>query len=265
MPVIATFYHLAPLPDPHMVAADLRRLCGGLGITGTVILAAEGVNGTLAGPDAAMLDLRAWLALLDGFAALRWQIARAATSPFERLKIRIRPEVVPLAAPAGAACDTTCDPGRHIAPQDWNALLASPDVVLIDTRNDYEVAVGSFAGAINPGIAAFSDFPDWWDTQRAPLAGKRVAMFCTGGIRCEKASGWLRGQGVPEVLQLDGGILAYLAQVPPDQSLWQGECFVFDARVTVRHGQSPGRHRLCPACGWAVPPGAPCGHCAAPA
>jgi len=271
MPVIATFYHFAPLPDPAATAADLRALCGQLGVTGTAILACEGVNGTLAGDAKALAQVRGHLTGLPGFADLRWQVARADTAPFRRLKVKVKPEVVTLwtaATPAAnPAANPAADPARntglHVAPQDWNALISAPDVVLIDTRNAYEVAVGRFAGASDPGTAAFSDFPSWWQAQGDAVAGKRLAMYCTGGIRCEKAGAWLRGQGVAQVYQLDGGIVAYLAQVPPQDSLWRGECFVFDDRVTVGHGQVPGRHRLCAACGWAVPPGAACGHCGA--
>jgi UPF0176 protein len=188
---------------------------------------------------------------LPGCAQLDWQESAAAENPFRRLKVRLKAEIVTLGVPG---TDPNARVGAYVEPADWNAVVADPDTVVIDTRNDYEVAIGSFADAIDPATASFGDFPDWWARNHNRFAGKRVAMFCTGGIRCEKASSYLLGQGVPEVLHLKGGILKYLEDVAPDQSCWQGECFVFDERVAVGHGLRQGTHSLCHACGRPVSP-----------
>ena len=165
--------------------------------------------------------------------------------PFHRLKVRLKREIVTMGV---ADIDPLTEVGTYVAPADWNALVDDPGTVVIDTRNDYEVAVGSFAGAVDPGTASFRDFPAWFDAHRDELAGKRVAMFCTGGIRCEKATAFLRREGVDDVFHLDGGILRYLEEMPAADSRWQGECFVFDERVAVGHGLTPGSHTLCRAC-----------------
>lgn len=238
---VATFYHFTPL-DPVARAPGLRAAAAGL--VGSVLLAAEGVNGTLAGPAeavaAALGHIRAW----PGCAGLRARLSTAPDAPFARLKVRLKREIVTLGQPGVDARDG----GIRVAPADWDAVLADPDTVTIDTRNAYEVAIGSFAGARDPGLARFGDFPAWWAGVAPALAGRRIAMFCTGGIRCEKASAWLRGQGVAPVLQLDGGILAYLA-ARPDGGAWRGECYVFDGRVALGPGLVPGSHVLCHACG----------------
>lgn len=165
------------------------------------------------------------------------------------MKVRIKREIVTMGQPD---IDPLADVGQYVAAQDWNALIGRPDVILIDTRNDYEVAVGSFAGAIDPHTASFSDFPGWFRNQRGALLGEgpapKVAMFCTGGIRCEKATAFLKAEGIDEVYHLEGGILKYLETVPPEESRWQGECFVFDERVSVTHGLQPGSLALCRAC-----------------
>ena len=251
MVVVAAFYRFAPLADPRSVQAPLARLGCGLGVRGSILLAPEGVNGTIAGaPDAVarVLDhIRAW----PGFEGLTARQSDAAAPPFGRLKVRVRPEIVTLRAPA----DPTARVGTHVAPADWNALITAPDVAVIDTRNAYEVALGTFQGALDPGTQAFSDFPAWWAAEAPRLRGKRIAMFCTGGIRCEKATAWLLDQGVNEVFHLQGGILGYLAEVPEAESLWRGACFVFDDRVALGHGLKPSGDANCAGCRHPLHPG----------
>ena len=246
---VAAFYRFTPL-DPAAHRAGLAALGCGAGVKGTILLAPEGVNGTIAGPPEGVGKMLAALRALPGCEALDWKEAEAARMPFRRLKVRIKREIVTLGQPA----DPTTRVGTYVDPADWNAVIDDPDTVVIDTRNGYETAIGSFAGALDPATDSFGDFPAWWQANRAALAGKRVAMFCTGGIRCEKASSWLLGQGVPDVLHLRGGILKYLEEIPPSDSRWQGECFVFDERVAVGHGLAPGTHTMCHACGRPVGP-----------
>ncbi len=248
---VAALYRFAEIPEPAALADALRRLAAAAGLRGTLILAPEGVNGTLAGPAEGIAALRARLDAEPGLAPLSWRESRAGTQPFRRLKIRVKREIVTLGRPEVSPARRV---GAYVPPEDWNAVLEDPGTVVIDTRNAYEVTIGRFAGARDPGTGCFRDFPAWWAAQSPALAGKRVAMYCTGGIRCEKASSYLLGQGVPEVLHLKGGILAYLQRVPEAQSLWRGECFVFDGRVAVGHGLARGTHSLCHACGWAVSP-----------
>ncbi len=177
--------------------------------------------------------------------------------PFARWKVKVKPEIVTMGVPG---VDAAAGAGHHVAPADWNALIADPDTIVIDARNDYEVAIGSFAGALDPQTARFSDFPAWFDAQaerwRAEGRTPRIAMFCTGGIRCEKSTAFARSRGFGEVYHLKGGILAYLAEIEAPQSLWRGECFLFDDRVSITHGEQPGEAMLCEACGLPVMPGA---------
>ena len=241
---VAALYHFAPL-DPVARRAPLLALAQAEGLTGTLLLAPEGVNGTVAGSragiDAVLAHIRGW----DGFAGLEHKESAASAQPFTRLKVRLKREIVTMGQPDVRPAEGT---GTYVEPADWNALISDPDVAVIDTRNGYEVAIGSFAGAIDPGTESFGQFPDWWEANRARLAGKRIAMFCTGGIRCEKSTNYLRQQGVEEVYHLKGGILKYLEEVPESDSLWHGSCFVFDGRVSVGHGLSEGPHVLCHAC-----------------
>ena len=189
------------------------------------------------------------LRALPGCAEMEVKFARAPAMPFHRMKVRIKREIVTMGVPG---VDPRASVGSYVAPADWNALISEPDVILIDTRNDYEVEIGSFKGAINPRTRSFSDFPAWFRAERARLLGEgrtpKVAMFCTGGIRCEKSTSFLKQEGVEAVFHLQGGILKYLEQVRAQDSLWEGECFVFDQRVAVGHGLAPGRFGLCHAC-----------------
>jgi UPF0176 protein len=207
-------------------------LCG-RGIRGTLLIAPEGINATLSGAPAEMAETLAVLRADPRFAALETKHAVAAAHPFKRLKVKLKREIIAFDRPEA---DPTVRTGTRVAPADWNALIDQPDVLLLDTRNDYEVAAGTFAGAVDPGLKHFRHFPDYVAAGLDPAKHKRVAMFCTGGIRCEKASAYLLAHGFDEVYQLDGGILAYLDQVPTEQSRWQGACFVFDDREVVGGG-----------------------------
>ncbi|KQP14977.1 rhodanese-related sulfurtransferase [Pseudorhodoferax sp. Leaf267] len=269
----AAFYCFAALPDCAQWVAPLRARCEALGVRGNVLLAEEGINGTIAGPDEAVKAVLDWLRADPRLAQLMLRTAACDAMPFYRLKVRCKAEIVTMGVPGISPVEQA---GHYVAPRDWNALIARPDVVVIDVRNGYEVGIGSFAGAVDPHTQAFTDWPAWVQAQSAPgglLAGKPpVAMFCTGGIRCEKASALLRAQGFDEVHHLQGGILAYLETVPPEDSRWRGECFVFDERVAVGHGLAPGSHALCRSCRLPLSPadqasplfveGVQCAHCA---
>ncbi len=252
---VAALYQFTRVADCDAVRRDLAALCCGQGVKGTLLLADEGVNGTIAGSDQAIAAVVAFIRALPGCADLEVKYSRAEKMPFHRMKVRVKREIVTMGQPD---IDPLAGAGRYVAPQDWNALISDPDTIVIDTRNDYEVAIGSFAGAIDPETATFRDFPAWFRAERERLlgAGKpaKVAMFCTGGIRCEKSTAFLRSEGVDEVYHLQGGILKYLETVPAEDSLWTGECFVFDQRVAVGHGLQPGTHALCHACRRPVSP-----------
>ncbi len=251
MPAIAAFYRFADLPDPAALRGALHALGRAEGLRGTILVAAEGVNGTVAGPRDGLARLLARLRAEPGLEALEAKWSDAAAMPFSRLKVRVRREIVTMGRPGLRPAEAA---GTYVAPAEWNALVSAPDVAVIDTRNAYEVAIGRFEGALDPGLARFGDFPDWWDANAGAFVGRRVAMFCTGGIRCEKSTAFLRARGVEEVYHLRGGILKYLEEVPRAESLWRGECFVFDHRVAVGHGLRPGTAGMCHACGRPVTP-----------
>ncbi len=245
MLTVAALYHFTRFDDPAALRAPLARLCCARGITGILLLAHEGINGTIAGSRAAVDEVLAHIRALPGCADLEWKESTASTQPFRRLKVRVKREIVTMGQPD---VDPRASVGNYVAPADWNALIAAPDVAVIDTRNDYEVAIGSFKGAVNPQTASFREFPAWWEANKARFHNKRIAMFCTGGIRCEKSTNYLLSKGVAEVYHLKGGILKYLEEVPAEQSRWEGACFVFDGRVSVEHGLREGPHLLCHAC-----------------
>ena len=249
----AALYKFVDLPDYMQLQQRLLAQCESHRIKGTLLLAREGINGTIAGaPDDIHAVLR-WLRSDPRMADLEHKEAWASEPPFLRMKVRLKAEIVTMHVPG---LDPSRLAGQYVRPQDWNALISEPGVVLIDTRNDYEVAIGSFRGAIDPHTRSFSELPAWVQAQTAPgkalapAGGRkpRVAMFCTGGIRCEKSTAYLRSQGFDEVYHLQGGILKYLETVAPEQSLWQGECFVFDERVSVGHGLQEGDLELCRSC-----------------
>lgn len=256
---VAALYRFTRLDAPEALVEPLRACAAAHGVKGTLLLADEGVNGTIAGPRAgveAVLDRLRALVAPD----LDVKFSTADAMPFARLKVRVKPEIVTM----GVAVDAAGGAGTHVAPAEWNALIDDPETLLIDTRNSYEVAIGSFAGAVDPGTACFRDFPAWFEAEgKALMAGKRrVAMFCTGGIRCEKATALVRSMGVDAVYHLKGGILRYLEEVSAADSRRQGDCFVFDERVAVAEGLAPGRHTMCRACGRPAAIGAACPNCA---
>jgi len=267
MVLVAALYHFARFDDPAAFVAPLRARAMAGGVKGSLILAHEGINGTVAGPADGVHALLAAIRALPGCDDLEWKESTASEMPFARMKVRLKREIVTMGQP-------DLDPARvgtYVPPDAWNALISASDVAVIDTRNDYEVAIGSFRGAVDPKTDSFRDFPAWWDANKDRFAGKRIAMFCTGGIRCEKSTAYLKTQGVDDVFHLQGGILKYLETVPEQESLWTGACFVFDERVAVSHGLQETDHSLCRACGRPLTPqdhahpayerGVACHHC----
>ncbi|MEM6409021.1 MAG: rhodanese-related sulfurtransferase [Pseudomonadota bacterium] len=245
MYTVAALYHFTRFDDPDALRPELAKLCCNRGIRGTLLLAKEGINGTVAGDRAGIDALLAHLRALPGCEGLEHKESTASEMPFNRMKVRLKREIVTMGQPD---VDPTAGTGHYVEPEDWNALIESEDVAVIDTRNDYEVAIGTFQGAIDPETKSFGEFPAWWQENKDRFHNKKIAMFCTGGIRCEKSTNYLLGQGVEEVFHLKGGILKYLERIPEGESTWDGECFVFDGRVSVGHGLKEGKHKLCYAC-----------------
>ncbi len=245
---VAALYCFVPLDDLEAKRAEIETLCRKQLVRGTILIAHEGINGTIAGEPAAVQTVVTHLAGICAPFVFDTKYSRAATLPFYRTKVRIRREIVTMGV---EGLDPT-QAGTYVEPSDWNALASDPDTILIDTRNDYEVAIGSFTGAISPNTTSFREFPEWFRANRDGLAAGRarpkIAMFCTGGIRCEKATAFLKSEGLDDVYHLKGGILKYLETVPESESRWTGECFVFDERVAVGHGLALGETRLCRAC-----------------
>ena len=234
---VAAFYQFAALPDFRELREPLCVLCAALGLKGSVLLAHEGINGTVAGDiegiDAAVEALQRGDLFGGRLDHLELKFSSASVMPFQRLKVRLKNEIVTL---GDAAADPTRQVGTYVDPADWNALIAAPDTLVIDTRNAFEVAMGTFDGAIDPGLKSFGQFREFAARRLDPAKHQKIAMFCTGGIRCEKASAYLLGRGFAEVYHLKGGILKYLEGVPEQESRWRGECFVFDERVALGHG-----------------------------
>lgn len=247
--LVAALYYFVELDDYESLQQPLTEFCEQHDIIGTLLLAREGINGTIAGPEKGVRAVLDYLRADPRMAGIEHKEAWANSAPFYRLKIKLKKEIVTLGVPELKTAEMV---GKYVPPAQWNDLITQPDVVLIDTRNDYEVGIGSFKHAINPKTDSFSQFPDWVAEQRKPggvLAGNpRVAMFCTGGIRCEKSTAFMRSQGFDEVYHLQGGILKYLEEIPENQSTWVGECFVFDERVSVGHGLARGDYHFCRAC-----------------
>ncbi|MEM6774570.1 MAG: rhodanese-related sulfurtransferase [Pseudomonadota bacterium] len=243
--VVAALYHFTALDDYARLRDPLLHTCRDAGLRGTLLLASEGINGTVAGSRGGIDRLLAELRRDPRLANLEHKETRSPEQPFLRMKVKLKREIVTMGVPS-------VDPGRtvgtYISPADWNALVDDPEVTLVDTRNDYECAIGSFQGALDPGIGNFRDFPAWVHANLDPQKQRRVAMFCTGGIRCEKATSYLLDQGFEEVYHLKGGILKYLEEVPREESRWFGECFVFDERVAVNHELEKGAYEQCFAC-----------------
>jgi len=242
---VAALYRFARLDGFAELRAPLAAFCCGRGIKGTLLLAHEGINGTVAGSEAAITDLIARLEAVPALAGLEFKYSTAAEMPVHRMKVRLKKEIVTMGV---EDIDPRRSAGTYVEAKDWNALVSQPGTVLIDTRNDYEVAIGTFRGAVDPQTSSFREFPEWMRTHRGELEGRRLAMFCTGGIRCEKATAYAKSLGIKDVFHLKGGILRYLEEVPAAESLWQGECFVFDERVSVTHGLDVGEAELCRAC-----------------
>jgi len=252
---VAALYHFTRFEEPAALRAPVLEQCRALDICGTLLLAREGLNGTVAGAADAIEALVGWLRTLPGCADMDVKYSTAQERPFARMKVKLKREIVTMGV---EDLDPSRDAGLYVEPGDWNALLAREDVILIDTRNEYEVEIGTFEGAINPAIDTFRQFPAWftalrdqWREEGKPAPA--VAMFCTGGIRCEKSTAFARSIGCEEVYHLKGGILKYLEEVPAEESRWRGNCFVFDERVSVGQGLTLTQDRLCRACGRAYP------------
>ena len=244
--IVAAFYTFIEFPDYAAWREPLRTVCHANGVRGTILLAHEGINATIAGERASIDAVLAYMRNDARLADLTWKEAIHDAMPFARMKVRLKKEIVTLGVPT---VNPTAMVGHYVRPADWNALVSEPDMVVVDTRNDYEVQIGTFKGAINPQTESFRDFPEWAQNNLDPAQHRRVAMFCTGGIRCEKATSYLLNQGFSEVYHLEGGILNYLETVPPAESLWEGECFVFDERVAVDHKLERGSYVLDPPTG----------------
>jgi UPF0176 protein len=268
----AALYKFVSLPKYAALQANIHAACVQYHIKGTILLAAEGINGTIAGLPENIYKLLHFLrtdAAFEGkFSNLEHKESFAETHPFYRMKVKLKKEIVTMGVPSINPNNTV---GTYVKPEDWNALIADPDVILLDTRNDYEVHIGTFKGAIDPKTTTFREFPKYVKNNLDKTKHKKVAMFCTGGIRCEKASSYMLEQGFDAVYHLQGGILKYLETVPEAESLWQGECFVFDQRVAVKHGLEVGEFDQCYACRMPLSPeelkspqytaGISCPHC----
>lgn len=243
--LVGALYKFVTLPDFEALQAPLLDICKQGGVKGTLLLASEGINGTIAGPAAGVRAVRDHILADPRFEGLSYKESHADEMPFYRMKVRLKKEIVTMGVPG---TDPNKIVGTYVKPGDWNELISDPDVVLIDTRNDYEVEIGTFDGAINPKTETFREFPAWVE-QASSLQNKpKVAMYCTGGIRCEKSTAYLKELGYDDVYHLEGGILKYLETVPEEESLWKGECFVFDSRVSVGHGLKLGHYDQCYAC-----------------
>jgi len=245
MYTIAALYHFTRFADHQALKAPLKSACDTNGIMGTLLLAPEGINGTIAGSRSGIDNIIAYLKSLPGCTDLEWKESTSRDAPFGRMRVRLKREIVTMGQPN---VDPKAHVGHYVAPQDWNELIERDDVAVIDTRNDYEVGIGTFKGAIDPETTSFGEFPAWWEANKDRFHNKKIAMFCTGGIRCEKSTNYLMSQGVDDVFHLKGGILKYLEEVPEEQSTWEGSCFVFDGRVSVEHGLREGPHEMCHAC-----------------
>lgn len=242
---VAAFYKFVPLDDIENLQIEIQQVCMDAGLLGTILLAAEGINGTVAGTEEGVSALFTQLREYPAFSDLGNKISYCNRNPFYRMKVRLKKEIVTLGV---KGIDPRQEVGEYVAPEHWNALISRPDVRLVDTRNDYEVGLGSFAGAENPQTHSFREFPAWVEAHLEADKDQPVAMFCTGGIRCEKSTALLKEKGFKNVFHLEGGILNYLEKVPSDESMWEGDCFVFDNRVTVDHNLVEGHYDLCPAC-----------------
>lgn len=234
---VVALYHFAPIDDPHALREPLFALCETKSVKGTLLLATEGVNGTIAGDRGALEEILSHIRSWPGFAAMEVKYSHADAMPFGRMKVKVKREIVTMGV---ESIDPRSDAGHYVEAKDWNALISDPDAIVIDTRNDFEVQAGTFENAVNPHTVSFRQFPAWFDAEAEKLKAEgrspKFAMFCTGGIRCEKATAYVRSKGFDEVYHLKGGILKYLEEVPADQSKWRGSCFVFDEREGLIEG-----------------------------
>ena len=265
-------YHFVKLPHFQNLQKPLLNFCISRSIKGTLLLADEGINGTLAGPEKFILELLYYLKndpIFEGnFKNLAHKESWSDKSPFYRMKVKLKKEIVTLGVPGVSPTKIV---GKYVKPKDWNSIISDPEVILIDTRNDYEFEIGTFKNALNPKTRTFREFPDFVNSHLDPKKNKKIAMFCTGGIRCEKASSYMMSMGFNDVYHLEGGILKYLEEVKAEESLWQGECFVFDQRVAIKHGLEAGDYDQCYACRYPLSPedvrsnkytpGISCPHC----
>jgi UPF0176 protein len=243
---VAALYQFAPFDNPESLQAPLIQLSKQHKIKGSLLLAREGINGTIAGSEMGVHAVLKHIKSLNGCSGLEVKFSTAKEMPFWRMKVKLKKEIVTMGV---EGIDPSRDVGRYVQPEEWNQLLNDSNVVLIDTRNDYEVGIGTFRNAVNPDTKSFRDFPKWFSEFKKTIPKEAtVAMFCTGGIRCEKATAYVKSQGLENVVHLKGGILKYLETVSPNESLWNGECFVFDQRVSVGQGLSAGTHGQCHAC-----------------
>lgn len=246
---IAAFYKFVPIDDCDAWAPALKQQMLDRDVMGTILLAPEGINGTISGTPEAVGEILAIVRGHEGLGDLMHKTSHAPGHVFNRAKVKVKPTLINL----GSEVDPNQRVGTYVKPRDWNALISDPEVLLIDTRNDYEVHAGTFEGAVDPRIKRFRDLPEFVEKHFDPNRHKKVAMFCTGGIRCEKSTAWMLGQGFEEVYHLEGGILKYLEDVPREQSMWKGDCYVFDERVGVDHDLNPSDSaKFCPGCGHAL-------------
>ena len=247
--IVAAFYKFIHVSDPVSLQRDLKKTCEAADILGTILVASEGINGTVCASHEGMAALMAYFSDSNYFSDIQPRYSFAEEPAFYRMRVRLKQEIVTMGQPD---IDPENSVGTYVPPQDWNALIGAPDTLVIDTRNRYEVAVGTFENAVDPQTASFRDFPAWIENYMADLPEnerpKNIAMFCTGGIRCEKATSYLRARGYENVFHLEGGILKYLETVAAEDSAWRGECFVFDQRVSVKQGLAPGAYDQCHAC-----------------
>lgn len=246
---IAAFYRFTPIGDAEALRLELKQKLTLLDLCGTLLVAPEGINGTLAGTEGAIEAMLEMLRGATGLPREEVKFSEAAEKPFNRLKIRLKREIITFHQPDA---NPSVQVGTRVAAKDWNALIVDPDVLLLDTRNRYETRLGSFEEAVDPGIEQFSDFADFVRQNLDATRHQKVAMFCTGGIRCEKASSFMLQEGFSEVYHLKGGILKYLEEIPAPDSRWRGDCYVFDHRMAVGQGLSTGRYEMCFSCGEAL-------------
>jgi len=243
--LVAALYKFVRLPEYEALQAPIAEICSENNVKGTLLLAAEGINGTIAGPEEGLRNVLAYLGAIPAFEGLVHKESWAEKEPFLRMKVRLKKEIVTMGV---EGIDPNKVVGTYVKPEDWNALISDPDTILVDTRNDYEVAIGTFKGAVDPKTKSFREFPAWTEENKDLFKKPKIAMFCTGGIRCEKSTAFMKEQGYEEVYHLEGGILKYLEEIPEAESLWEGDCFVFDERVSVRHGLEEGDYHMCRAC-----------------